>query len=885
MNIEKIPQELKQRNQWVLWKLEQRSEGGKPTKVPYQAIGKKASTTNPASWTSFQNALTIYLNQPGAYCGLGYVFSADDPFTGIDLDDCIVDGTLTGEASKTVSDLNSYTELSQSRSSVHVIVKAKLPGKKNRTGKYEMYDQNRYFAITGDHFTGTPETIEERQQEVNTLYERLFGIGNIPKKPPFVEDISSNQTVEMDDQDIINIAARAKNGEKFASLYYQGDWHPYYKSQSEADQALCNLLAFYTKNPEQIDRLFRSSALSRQKWERDDYRDMTIRNALECVKAQYKVKTTEDEWSSLVEALGEYAINDTGHLCCKKYDKNGGIMLKPLSNFVARITRQISTDNGLEKHLQYEIEGVLADGRPLPAILVPANKFGTMAWVTDSWGVLPNIRPGTLIKDQVRYVIQGISSHAAEEQIFSHLGWRKIDGKWAYLHAGGAVGAEGVKVNVQQEGLQRYKLPEYTENLEEAIAATLRSLEVADKAVTYPLLAMVGLAPLCEPLRKAGAEPSFILWLLGESGARKSSIVALFLNHFGTFANGKELPAGFKDTSNALEKKAFTTKDSLLVVDDYHPKATIHEARQMEQLAQQLLRGYGDHQARTRMASDGTTLRLQYKPRGCCIVTGEDKPKAGTSTTARFLTVTVDRGSVNLDKLSEAQDESGKLSHSGRGYLEWLAPKIEELPQKLRDEFRTIRILSMRSDQHGRIPETVAHLYIGFKMFTAYAEEKGLLAQEERENMLNDAFQLFLNLASQHNDGMFEETPVNMFLTAINELIATGKAFLIKQHSTAESSSGELIGYEDNRHFLLIPETTMNMVTQFYQKQNRNFPLTKDALIKQLDTEGLIYTTTEKNTDGSLRKRRTPKKKIGNKSMNMLWLKKTALEQKGEKER
>jgi hypothetical protein len=73
--------------------------------------------------------------------------------------------------------------------------------------------------------------------------------------------------------------------------------------------------------------------------------------------------------------------------------------------------------------------------------------------------------------------------------------------------------------------------------------------------------------------------------------SRKSSIVADSLNQFGDFPSGKILPASFKDTANALENKAFSTKDSLLVIDDYHPSATILEGRNMEQLAQQLLRG------------------------------------------------------------------------------------------------------------------------------------------------------------------------------------------------------------------------------------------------------------------------------------------------------
>ena len=88
-----IPPQLASRSQWVLWKIEKRD--GKSTKVPYSARGGNARTSQPETWESFDAVLTILAAEPNRYNGLGFVFTPDDPFCGVDLDDCLnPDGTL-----------------------------------------------------------------------------------------------------------------------------------------------------------------------------------------------------------------------------------------------------------------------------------------------------------------------------------------------------------------------------------------------------------------------------------------------------------------------------------------------------------------------------------------------------------------------------------------------------------------------------------------------------------------------------------------------------------------------------------------------------------------------------------------------------------------------
>jgi putative DNA primase/helicase len=146
VNLDCFPEELRQRHQWVVWKLEERD--GKPTKVPYIAGGSgKASSTDSLTWRSFEEAVQAL--ETGRYNGIGFVFSSGDPFAGVDLDDCRdpETGELEEWAAKIVEAFGSYAEVSQSGTGVHIIVMGKAPNKKR--GKVEAYSSERYFTMTG----------------------------------------------------------------------------------------------------------------------------------------------------------------------------------------------------------------------------------------------------------------------------------------------------------------------------------------------------------------------------------------------------------------------------------------------------------------------------------------------------------------------------------------------------------------------------------------------------------------------------------------------------------------------------------------------------------------------------------------------------------------
>lgn len=289
-----VPECLRLRLQWVCWKYVTRK--AKVTKCPHNArTGRKADSTKPETWSTFDEALAAYETDDG-YAGIGYVFAADDPYCGIDLDDCIdpATGDLKPWGRTFVDSIDSYTEISPSGEGVKAIVEATKPGlrckKAFADGEVEMYDCERFFTITGNALAGSPLSVNGRQEQVEGIYTAVFGKKT---RTPKVPSAPSTAPVDegMTDDDIVRIASRARrSGEKFQALWL-GNWSAF-KSQSEADSSLVFRIAFYTKDATQIDRIFRCSGLMRDKWDEQrggkTYGQLTIDEALEKVTGRYR---------------------------------------------------------------------------------------------------------------------------------------------------------------------------------------------------------------------------------------------------------------------------------------------------------------------------------------------------------------------------------------------------------------------------------------------------------------------------------------------------------------------------------------------------------------------------------------------------------------------
>jgi primase-polymerase (primpol)-like protein len=283
--LNNIPIALCQHKQFGIWRFEKFSdeETGEVwwDKIPINArTGRRASSTNPQTWSVFDVAAQAY--ERGGYDGLAYFLHRDAGIVGLDLDKCrdAASGVIERWAQRIVDKLRTYTELSPSARGVRSFVFGNLPPRDRREGRFECYESARFLTLTGHRLEGTPLTIEHRQAELIEIHTEVFAARVARRNATPPPQAGGYVPHDVSDLAIIEKAGAARNGAKFRRLY-AGDISGYV-SHSEADAALCCMLAFYTgRDPARIDELFRGSGLMRAKWDRLDYKNRAIALALE----------------------------------------------------------------------------------------------------------------------------------------------------------------------------------------------------------------------------------------------------------------------------------------------------------------------------------------------------------------------------------------------------------------------------------------------------------------------------------------------------------------------------------------------------------------------------------------------------------------------------
>lgn len=265
---EKIPTELKNLKQWCFYKLVWDEKREKYTKVPYNAYtGYKAKSNDEETWSDYQTAVSSVKKFKGT--GIGFFFKP--PYFGIDIDnaEAEVQRYLSGDIEQNmiyefIESMKSYSEFSQSGNGIHIIARGKLPKGRRRKGDVEMYSDGRFFVMTGDSASQYTNISEPSKTSIKRLYERYVADAKVIQ---FKENQPTEGTVDLPTSEIISRAIKAKQGARF-KVFMEGGWESFYDSQSEADLAFANDLAFWTgRDYEKMDEIFRESAMYRQKFD------------------------------------------------------------------------------------------------------------------------------------------------------------------------------------------------------------------------------------------------------------------------------------------------------------------------------------------------------------------------------------------------------------------------------------------------------------------------------------------------------------------------------------------------------------------------------------------------------------------------------------------
>ena len=522
--------------------------------------------------------------------------------------------------------------------------------------------------------------------------------------------------------------------------------------------------------------------------------------------------------------LGRWTVN-----------QQGGRVFSALANFSVEIVGEIIRDDGADLSREFDLEGKLADGTQLPTIRVQPSDLTSTSWVLEKWGARASVRPGRDTSSNLLCAMQQVSTPSTRTAVV-HTGWRSDDDGWYFAHAGGSVGRPDVQVELDGN-LGRYQLPSQIEDPTEALRTSLSLRRVGPARITTPLLAAMYRAPLCS------SRPfDSTLWCHGQSGTRKSTVTALFVCRFGAF-DYRTHATSWASTAASIENTLFLGQDVPLVIDDFVPSGA-STWDDMHRKAQTVLRSVGNQAGRGRMRAD-MTAQTDRPPRGLVLSTGEDLPTGG-SIVARTLPVEFLVGDVNMGALDDLQGRADRLPHAMAAYLQWLAPQMGGLRQRLDERFKWWRADFQRQAAHGRTPETLANLMLGIELLAEFSQSMGVMGARKARTFVGEAAEVLRSLGEEQGLHTLAADPVRLFLDTLGACLANGTAELCDDHKEPLERFGSArpIGWrrgpQDAGYVYLEPQAVYETVRRALKGQGASMPLQKASLWARMRDRGLL---------------------------------------------
>lgn len=575
------------------------------------------------------------------------------------------------------------------------------------------------------------------------------------------------------------------------------------------------------------------------------------------------------------ESDAQYTITN-GRFTKIIHTRDGETIELPLCNFVARVTEDILKDNGAVQDRFLRVQGRL-NGSKLGAILVPDNQFDAMNWVRKTWGIKAQVEKS--IDKVERHLSQAIiksSGKVPEHTIYTHTGWREIDGKMVYLTGGGAIGRPDLEIELPPR-LHRYILPQPGGDAKEAVSKSLELLSIAEMRVTLLCFIMPYLAVL-----NIFEDMAFTIFLVGRSGSLKSVMTGLALSHFGNFTH-KSLPVNWFGTRNELEKLSFHAKDILFAIDDYAPPSNPAEARQLNNTVEYILRGYGNRQGKVRANPDMTSQETFY-PRGLLVTSGEQLPPPSASRSARILPVPISiddfyqDGKDNYYLLTQAQKDRRFYPLAMSCFISWIQSNWQAVGEKLHAYYEKYSLLAPKKDVHLRLIETISLIQAGFNIVLDFAAEHGAINSSTISGNLAGSWEILTGLLQYHAGRVSSERPGERFTEVLRGIYSAGNAIVRKLNesgywSPSDAGPGQIIiGNHDVAAGTIYLDTVKAFEAVYNQclRIGEFYGHSRESTWDDMNSLGYLADTGE---DGRL----TKQKKINGTNSRYLWIKSEVL--------
>ena len=560
-----------------------------------------------------------------------------------------------------------------------------------------------------------------------------------------------------------------------------------------------------------------------------------------------------DEYESY---FGSFAYCIKGGCLAQRTGKDGAA--RTLCDFLPVPKETIRRDDGSTVRTDYVIGATRPDGAVLPdARITGETEFAAMKWPMKFWQFYGNIKP---VKNGPQLVLDAISTAgqklAKHRDVYEHTGMREIDGKPVYLYNGGAIGAQDVSVELSGQ-LQHYELRDRQHSRLDSGMAELMLIDGMPGWLILPELAQAYLAPLYSVLEKMQQPPSYVVYVIGERGAGKSTVTGYVQGHFGSFYE-RQFPSNFTDTPNQVRDKLFWAKDSLMVVDDYRKSGEGGRMRSsMDMVADAAITAVADRADRGRLDAD----KRMSAPRPCrstCIMTGEDMPNVSISRKMRLYRITVGMGDIYKESADELDiyrqlNRDGYFRSCMRYYIEGLLERWdtieEELAQRLSEAAQLVKGSIRRRE--GRYLESATHLMCGIGLMLDHLIALGVMEKEDKARRLEAAAKdIAANIDDQGSE-VDENQPEAIWLQTLRSLLATRTVTICSKDDAAnEGFRSNLIGYYDGELVCLDPTRCDEYIGESLRKGGVTLGASRQAILRALARADMIVYKRKEHGNG-----------------------------------
>lgn len=843
-----------------MWKKVKRD--GRITKIPIDRYGANASSTAPHTWSHLDEARGAYEKSIGD--GVGFVFNRTSRITGIDLDHCIdlASGQVDPWAKAYLDRLNSYSEISPSGEGIHCIIKGSLPegtdGKKKilkgdgyqPNAAIEIYSAGRFFTMTGARLPPYPPAVEDRQEELISIFNELFkaevGHKNVEIKAKdespmaSVKESSPQPMVgpSLSDQEVIARMLDSANADEIESLL-NGDTSAYGGDDSAADLAFCNHLAFWTgKNRQQMDGIYRLSKLRRPKWDEKrgnkTYGEMTIDEAIKGTGDVYDPPPAPQpvEGLDLQDVkhykdckISGYGVDVDGIIYNKKLNKKGKQIKVPICDGFARISAETRRENG---DAIFTITGRGSEDSYTFSFDMPAEDFADPRKLSGK--LTAQFGACNVVGGLSGPIIQRISRNIKKLKLITHPQW--IDSKAAVpglelipnlkfnLHPRVPVDVSGSSIDEAEKCLQDL----------------LEAWSLQDTTIAFT--AILG-APV---IARWFPDDRFGLALRGMTGSGKTEAIKNLMSIYGRgyLSEANILKWGEGGTVNALLKTAALAGFMPWLVDNYKPIKQ-GSSQALISMVHAVLEG-GEKLRLNRNADFREAQGFSCTP----IITGEDFPEEASSL-ARVLVV--DWSPIqDVNKLTNAQILSENLPAIGKAWLTWLSLHSEEVDEAkktfARDRAECVAALAEGGCVNaGRTGTAIALLKFVWSLASKCPELSDILrhCKEDFEEGL-------YKLEGRVSQETAEAVEAEKFVESLQEIISSGKGRITQKWEVGRPDTcPNAIGWiEEDGSVCIYPRMAKDIIRRMNNYEGQD--LSGKVLYRQLFDRGHIYREKDRYT-------------------------------------